>query len=110
MISEPPRTTLTYSPFPYAYRVRSGGHRLVREPQGLQLEPGELGVDRLGDDVDPRLQLVVVSGHVLRGQGLVGKAHVHDRRRGALGRAEVDRQSTRLNSSPQYAPRMPTSA
>ena len=67
-----------------------GGHRIERDPERRQLEPGHLGVDRLGHDVDPRLELGVVLRDVLGREGLVGEAHVHDRGRMALGGAEVD--------------------
>ena len=37
-----------------------GGHRLELDAQGGELEPGDLGVDRLGHDVDLGLELRVV--------------------------------------------------
>src|SRR6185503_5236255 len=48
-------------------------------PSRGQLEASDLAVDLLGDRVDPLLQVRVVAHHVLRRQGLIGKAHVHDR-------------------------------
>ena len=67
-----------------------GGHRFEHDAERGELEPGDLGVDRLGDDVDPRLELGMVARDVLGRQRLVGEAHVHDRGRVALGGAEVD--------------------
>src|SRR6187200_2603230 len=67
-----------------------GGHRFEHDAERGELEARDLGVDRLGDVVDPGLELGVVERDVLRRQRLVGEAHVHDRGRVALGRAEVD--------------------
>src|SRR6185436_15638194 len=64
-------------------------HRLELDPERGQLEPGDLGVDRLGHHVDLRFELGVVGGHVLGRQGLVGEAHIHHRSRVALGRTKV---------------------
>ena len=42
-----------------------GGHRLELDAERRELEPRDLGVDRLGDDVDLRLELGVVLRDVL---------------------------------------------
>ena len=70
-------------------------HRLELDPERSELEPGDLGVDRLGDHVDHRLELGVMLGDVLGAQRLVREAHVHDRGRMSLGRTEVDQPALR---------------
>src|SRR5688572_17834862 len=67
-----------------------GGHRIEHDAERGELEPGDLGVDRFRDVVDPRLELGVVQRDVFGRQRLVGEAHVHDRRGVALGRSQVD--------------------
>src|SRR5450759_28576 len=74
-------------------RVRVG-HLLVGHPvdvvaERLELETGDLLVDRLGNVVYDALQLGMVSGDVLGAERLVREAHVHDRGGVALGGAEV---------------------
>src|SRR5262245_30164025 len=63
--------------------------RIELDPEGGELEPGDLGVDRRRDAVDLMLQLGVVLHGVLGRKRLVGEAHVHYRGRMALGGAEV---------------------
>src|SRR6476619_6486525 len=67
-----------------------GGHLVEGDPEGRQLEPGDLRVDRLGHDVDLRRELGMVLDDVLGRERLVGEAHVHDRGRVTLGGAEID--------------------
>src|SRR5262249_19293519 len=43
-----------------------GRHLVERDPEGRELEPGDLGVDRLRDDVDLRRQLGMVADNVFR--------------------------------------------
>ncbi len=62
----------------------------MKMPARLQLEPRDLLVELLRQDVDRVVQRGVVGGHVLGRERLAGEAHVHDRGRMALGRAEVD--------------------
>ena len=66
-----------------------GRHRVEGDPERRELEPGDLGVDRLGHAVHAILELGVMAGDVLGRQRLVGEAHVHDRRGMALGGAQV---------------------
>src|SRR6476659_8113201 len=65
------------------------GHRFEHDAERGELEARDLGVDRLGDVVDPWFELGVVEGDVLGRQRLVGEAHVHHGGRMALGRPEV---------------------
>src|SRR5450759_662090 len=67
-----------------------GGHPVDVVAERLELEAGDLPVDRLRNDVDHALQLGVMPGDVLGAECLVRKAHVHYRRGVALGGAEVD--------------------
>src|SRR3712207_9352301 len=94
MIRRPPRSTL----FPYTTLFRSGDV----EPGALQAEDGDVvaaAMDLPGDDVGPLL------GY--RGDGLVDHHRVRARRRRPAGHlravvgplSQLDRKSTRLNSS-----------
>src|ERR1700686_2740532 len=56
----------------------------------LELESCDLGVDGAGNVVDPSLQRGGIGHDPLRGQGLVGEAHVHDGGGMTFGRAQVD--------------------
>src|SRR5690606_9658888 len=55
-----------------------------------QLAPGHLAVDVLGHRVHPALELPRLLHEPRYAQGLVGEAHVHDLRRVAFGRAQVN--------------------
>src|SRR5713101_7374210 len=63
--------------------VYSNSHR-------AELQPRNLRVDLVRHVVDPGLELAGVLGYELGAQRLVRKAHVHDRRRVAFGRSQVD--------------------
>ena len=59
-------------------------------PMAASFTPADLVVDLLGDVVDLLLQLSGVLGHPLQGQGLDGEGHVHNLRRVAVARGQVD--------------------
>ena len=66
------------------------GEGVDGQAHGGQLHPADLVVDLLGDVVDLLLQLSGVLGHPLQGQGLDGEGHVHNLRRVAVARRQVD--------------------
>src|SRR5271156_3903460 len=67
-----------------------GGELIEAVAHGFQLEAGDFAVDVLGNDIDLRLEFLVVLGQVFGGERLIGKAHVHNRSGMAFGGGEVD--------------------
>src|SRR6266567_7692006 len=57
----------------------------------LELETRNLFVECSRQGVDTRLHLACMDQHVLSAQGLIGKAHIHDARRMAFRRREIDK-------------------
>src|SRR5262245_44166005 len=70
-------------------------HVVELDAERLELQPGNLGVDRRRHAVDLVLELGVVLHDVLGGKRLVREAHVHDGGGMALGRAEVHEAALR---------------
>ena len=60
------------------------------DSQLAQLEQRNLIVNLTRHIVDLRTQVCSAVGHLFAGQSLVGKAHVHHRRRVPLGSSQVD--------------------
>ena len=85
------------------YSACSGGERVEHDAEGRELEPRHLHVDLLGDVVHALGQLGVLAAQPLRGERLVGEAHVHDRGRVALGGAEVDEPALGQDVQPATA-------
>src|SRR3546814_5782090 len=107
MIRQPPRSTRTDTLFPYTTRFRS------LEPLDQRLAAARIAADRMADidpvggeqtSADERCDERDETGRITAG---VGDA----RRPGDCGMpADLDRKSTRLNSSHECAHRMPSSA
>src|SRR5258708_36514162 len=60
------------------------------DSERLQLQFGDPLVEIVGDFVNPVLQTLVILYHVLGGESLVRKAHVHDGWRVSFGGSQVD--------------------
>src|ERR1700722_13764268 len=80
-----------------------GRQRIDLHAHRGQLELGDRLVDLLRHRVDLLLELLVVLRHVLRGEGLVGEAHVHDARGVTLGGGQVHETPFRQNDDPAPA-------
>src|SRR4029077_3498176 len=76
------------------------GQGVDRDPHRAQLQPGHLGVDVVWHVVHAPLELARIPRHVLRTQRLVGKAHVHHRRRVTLRGREIDQPTFRQHVEP----------
>src|SRR3546814_13121890 len=99
MIRRPPRSTRTDTRFPYTTLFRSPQAHGATQVGSVGALLGHAGcVLPLGDQADHR----VLAGRIeLAGVGIGPAQHVA---------SELDRKSTRLNSSHSCAPRMPSSA
>ena len=55
-----------------------GGQFVQFVAHAIELQPRDFFVEILGHDVNLRLQLLVVLAQIFGGEGLVGKAHIHN--------------------------------
>src|SRR5438045_6669293 len=67
--------------------------RVDRHAHRRELQACDLRVDLLRHRVHADVEFLLLQHEVLGGQRLVGEAHVHDARRVALGRGEIDQPS-----------------
>src|SRR6266851_3205258 len=77
-----------------------GSEGIYLHAHRLQLEPGDVLVDVLGDRVDPPFQLGVVFYHPLAAERLIGEGHVHHRGWMSLGSGEIDQATFAENDHP----------
>src|SRR3954464_4237760 len=65
------------------------GERVDLDAERLELQPGDLAVDRLGHRVDAGRERVAVLDEVLEAERLAGEVDVHHRSRMTLPRRQV---------------------